>query len=269
VNKKPLVAILGCGPSGLLAAHACQSWQVPFVILSRPVKSRLGGAQFSHIAIPGINYEDPEALITYRIQGDSETYHDKVYGKQSVPFVSIEHHQDGDQVPAWNLLRLYDQLWDEYHRRVVPFEVGPYKAVDLKGGIFDLVFSSVPLPSICMGSTENQAIGHWFKSQTVHILNGALDSSLPDNTILYDGTHDHSWYRMSNLFGTGSTEWGSGSPRPPVSDLKTVNKPIDTNCDCHSSIIRIGRFGTWKKGALTYHAYNTVVDTLAKTGVAS
>lgn len=121
------------------------------------------------------------------------------------------------------------------------------------------------------------SVGHVFREQPVKILNEALDASLPDNTVMYDGTKEHSYYRMSRIFGVGSTEWGASSPTPPVENLRTVNKPIWSNCDCYQedlgggvpAIIRIGRFGTWKKGELTFHAFNRVIDTLAKVGVIS
>jgi hypothetical protein len=274
VQVKPLVAILGCGPAGLLAAHACEERNVPFSIYSKKQKSILGGAQYSHIGIPGIHYpNEPDVMLGYIVVGDSETYQQKVYGDENVPFVSIDNVKDGLQVPAWNLGRMYDILWRQYESRIVDHVIDPRRAAILPT-CFDLVFSSVPAPSLCLSSV-NPHVSHWFKQQPVRIHNEALNPNLPDNTILYDGTKDHSYYRMSKIFGVGSTEWGASSPTPPLQDLRTINKPIDTNCDCHQAdlgeeipaIVRIGRFGTWKKGELTFHGYNRVVDTLEKLGI--
>lgn len=264
--KKPLVAILGCGPSGLLAAHACAMRDVPFVVFSKPIKSMLGGAQYSHIPIPGIHYEDePEALLTYQVVGDTSTYQNKVYGDNPVPFVSMEKVEDGKQVPAWNLRKMYDQLWDLYHFRIVDYDIGPHFATGLNG-TFDLSFSSIPAPAICQ-ATLMPDINHWFKQQTIRIYNDNI-SELPDNTILYDGIKEHSFYRQSKIFGVGSTEWSANSPVPPLPGLRTVSKPLETNCDCYKeTIIKIGRFGAWKKGVLTFHAYHEVIDQLAKRGI--
>lgn len=274
VQQEPLTAILGCGPSGLLAAHACEMRQVPYVIFSKAVKSVLGGAQYSHIGIPGIHDSDqePDAKLTYRVEGDAETYQAKVYGDSPVPFVSMSSRTDGEIVPAWSLPDMYDQLWDRYAHKVVELRVGAARVAQLLAG-FDMVLSSVQLPSICMATIE-PTVQHWFRQQTVRIKNEALNPNLPDNTILYDGTKDHSYYRMSRIFGVGSTEWGASSPVPPIQDIRTINKPVGTNCDCFEAwndgsirFRKVGRFGTWQKGILTFHAYNSAIDALADWGV--
>lgn len=275
-KKKPLVAILGCGPSGLLAAHACHSYEIPYVIFSQLRKSQLGGAQYSHIPIPGIHDDDdPDVKLKYVVRGDAETYQRKVYGSETVPFVSFENVYDGKLVPAWNLRKMYDHLWVGSQEKIVDFTLDPINVSKLPHS-FDYVFSSVPLPTICFGRVD-PAVQHWFKQQTVRILNEPLAAGMEDNTIIYDGTDEHSWYRMSKIFGVGSTEWGGSGAVPPIPDLKTVDKPIATNCDCHQAdfgggipaVIKIGRFGTWQKGELTFHAFNKVLDVLAKGGAIS
>lgn len=265
MSKKPLVAIFGCGPSGLLAAHACYLWQVPFVIFSRKQKSTLGGAQFSHRMIPGITDPDPEVMLTYEVVGDADTYHRKVYGSERVPFVSFANVEDGQQVPAWNLIRMYDRLWERYEANIVNINLD-WLQMEKFYTAFDLVITSVPAPILCQ-ATVDMNVPHTFKQQTVRISNEALDPNLPDNVIRYDGSEDHSYYRMSRIFGVGSTEWGAGTPTPPIPNLKTVNKPIGTNCDCHPLALRVGRFGTWDKGQLTFHAYLATLDALSGLGV--
>lgn len=270
--RKPLTAVLGCGPSGLLAAHALEMRSVPFVILSKKQKSVLGGAQYSHIPIPGYHdTDDSEVKLTYEVIGSPEVYKEKVYGNAPVPFVSMTHRRDGEIVPAWSLTSLYDQLWDTYVDRIVDVPLSPERVWRLLEG-FDLVLSSVPLTKLCK-ATVDPDVQHWFKSQPVRIYNEAVDPSLPDNTIRYDGTEEHSYYRMSRIFGVGSTEWGGTGAVPPLPNLISVSKPIGTNCDCFESsiegddvpygLVKIGRFGTWKKGQLTFHAYNRVIDVLA------
>ena len=49
-----IVAILGCGPTGLVAAHACAMKHIPFVIFSKKRKSFLFGSQYLHEPIPGV-----------------------------------------------------------------------------------------------------------------------------------------------------------------------------------------------------------------------
>jgi hypothetical protein len=258
--RKPLVAILGCGPSGLLAAHACWLNDIPFVIFSRKRKSNLGGAQFSHIPIPGLYEEEDASKLTYHVEGDAETYQRKVYGSSDIPFVSFDNVVEGQVVQAWPLRDSYETLWDRFEDSIVDLDISPVRARSF-GDPFDLTFSSLHLKTICLGRMGS-GINHWFRDQPVRIANEAINPNIPDNSIWYDGTKDHSWYRQSRIFGVGSTEWGGSSPLPPVEDVRTVVKPIDTNCDCHPNLIRIGRFGAWKKGLLTSHAYGTVVDVI-------
>jgi len=268
VKKKPIVAILGCGPSGLLAAHACELRALPYVIFSNAVKSKLGGAQYSHIPIAGIHSPEPEAMLTYRVYGDAEEYKRKVYGSAPVPFVSVEKVEDGKTVPAWSLINMYGWLWNRYSKKIAGVKIDQEFMGELEKskGIFSIIFNSLPATAICMGSIDPH-INHWFRSQPILIHNEAINESLEDNTIVYDGTKEHSYYRMSKIFGHGSTEWAADGPRPPVENLRTVNKPIATNCDCHSFTYRIGRFGTWSKGELTFHAYHRVIDVLSEHGI--
>jgi hypothetical protein len=262
MRKKGVVAILGCGPSALIAANHCDYQGVPFVIFSRKQKSRLGGAQYSHVAILPFHDSEPEALLTYEVLGSEDGYRKKVYGDAPVPFVSVEGREHGERVAAWSLRELYDKLWEKFESRIVDIDIDPRLAGSLQHSFLDLVVSSVPLPAICA-----QPEAHWFKSQTVLIFNEALDEGLPDNTIRYDGTPEHSYYRMSRIFGVGSTEWSGLSATPPLPTLKTVRKPILTNCDCHPNIFRIGRFGTWTKGELTFHAALRLEDKLRGMGL--
>lgn len=262
--RKPLTAVLGCGPSGLIAALACAQRGVPTVLISRKTKSVLGGAQYSHIKIPREfeSWDDPpEAMLTYQVRGSGEGYQRKVYGDAAVPFVSIDSHKDGEQVPAWSLMKLYDGLWNDFESKITNIDLDPISVNKLLLG-FDLVISSVPLPTICWSSAD-PGINHWFKQQTIRIWNENIED-IPDNTILYDGTDERSWYRTSKIFGVGSTEWSAFAAQPPLPGLRTVNKPLDTNCNCHEgpAFLKVGRFGIWQKGVLTYHAFNQVVEKL-------
>lgn len=251
------VAILGCGPAGLLAAHALAQRGIPFGIFSVPAKSRLGGAQFLHESIPGLTSEEPDAMLTYRLEGDPMVYKQKVYGDNpNVDFVSMAFVGNGQQVPAWSLRDLYDRLWEVFGSMVNGTVID---ATWLKENVeeFSAVISAMPRDRICEPWSN-----HTFHYHQVRILNEAINPSVPDNEIWYDGTKDRSWYRMSNIFGVGSTEWGM-SVRPPMSDLVTVNKPLRTNCDCWPDFIRVGRFGRWEKGVLAHDGYKRVAEHFA------
>lgn len=250
-----VVAVLGCGPAGLMAAQAVALAGRPLAIFSvKAEPSKLGGAQFLHKAIPGINdHRKPDAVLTYRLLGDPETYRRKVYGSQpNVPFVSFTGVKDGEEQPAWNLIETYERLWEKFSGHINEVAI---TAEWMRDNSFDEVFSSVPLPSICMTQAGMVSGYHGFHSQDILIAPLDYLPSVPDNTIVYDGTPDRTWYRSSRIFGVPGTEWSTYVKAPPLPGLLRDRKPISTTCDCHPEVTRVGRRGTWTKGVLTHDAF--------------
>lgn len=270
--SKP-VAILGCGPAGLLAAVAARRAKRKVVILSMKKKSPIGGAQYLHRAIPGLTETEPTAWVKHRVRGDALIYLAKAYGDGAQPdFVSFQHVADGMAQPAWNLRKAYDQLWEVLNGLIEPTQVSCTWLQDNRNK-FSLIVSAVPRKALCVyhdPRIQVQGNGtHRFEMQEIQILNRCLPGGPegPDNTLYYDGSDGVSWYRASRIFGTGSTEWGSAIRLPfPASEIVKVWKPVSTNCLCHSNmrnLLHVGRFGKWKKGELTHHAYENVLEALA------
>lgn len=260
------VAILGIGPAGLAAAHACRLAGVPFALFSRDLHaSRLGGAQFLHRPLPLVNDEAPDFKLLYTIVGTADIYKEKVYGNEPVPFVSFKNQEPGTVVPAWSLPLTYERLFEELvgTNQVNQADVNPYVLNEWQAsGDFAFIVSSVPKPAICRthyGFEDGRA--HLFVSQTVRIMNESVLGTSFDNTIIYDGTHNVSWYRTSRINGVGSTEWGEGAPEklPYEEPIVKVSKPIRTDCTCWQNaavpVINVGRFGTWSKGELVHNAF--------------
>lgn len=259
------IAILGVGPAGLMAAHACAVQGRMVALFSRgdqdtgPIKSKLGGAQFLHYPIPGINDANKEdAEVRYVLCGDAEGYRHKVYGDDpNIPFVSMENVKHNMVQPAWNLQATYDRLWEALiDNSTVNMEfIGPmWLDKALENNWFDAVFSTIPAPSLCRSAAGLNGNPHVFLSQKVNIVTECILGNLPDNHVVYDGTPDRSWYRCSKLFGIGGTEWSGVNP-PYAAPIK-VAKPLRTNCDCYADkILKLGRYGTWRKGVLTHDAF--------------
>lgn len=251
-----LVAVLGAGPAGLMAAQALSLQEnVGVAIFSAtPEPSKLGGAQFLHKAIPIVNSPEPDAVITYRVKGDEETYRRKVYGAGQVPFTSFANVRDGDQQPAWNLIETYAKLWDKFGSQVT--YTGLIDARWLEQEFlkqFTLIISSIPLPAICRAQAGIIPEHHQFTSQQINVCIEQYGAGAPPNTIVYDGTDDTRFYRQSQVFGVHGTEWASNPP--PGMKVVTDTKPISTTCNCHPDILRVGRRGTWRKGVLTHDAF--------------
>ena len=133
------VAVLGCGPAGLLVAHAAKLSGWNFTIYSRKQKSVLNGAQYWHKPIPEI-YSEPR-LVRYRLHGTPEQYRKKVYGEAWDGTVSPEDYADDHY--AWDIRAGYDSLWDWYSDEIVSIDLAQH--VDARWwSEHDLVISTVP-----------------------------------------------------------------------------------------------------------------------------
>lgn len=233
------VAVLGCGPAGLLSALAIEQCGHKPVIFSNPIKSRMPGAQFLHAAIPGLTPDEPELFINFLKRGSAQGYAAKVYGRRDAP-TSWDAFPEG-RVGAWSLARAYDLLWERYRGRIVAGEVGR-EGLDLIEDRFDAALSTIPAQVLC----DNPE--HTFDSTTVWIRTGPMPQGV--NVIEYNGQPLVGYYRSSSIEGHGSVEFGH-----PVRGADPGVKPLGTNCDCRHRFYRLGRFGTWKKGVLVHHAY--------------
>lgn len=249
------VLVLGCGPAGLIAAHAA-AWhhgaEVKILSVKRP--SQLYGCQYLHKDIPGIPTRGPE-VVRYRLVGNSEGYRKKVYGSLSLP-VSPQQYAGDHQ--AWDLRRAYEWLYEKYEDQIINARMSPSGILPMLNDIMpDACISSLPAPVLCQRGDE-----HTFASVKCYAIGDApeLGQSVPiapeqDFTVHCDGTSEVSWYRICKVFGYSTVEWPGHKRKPPLEGVVDFHKPLSTNCDCLPSILRVGRYGRWQKGVLSHEAY--------------
>lgn len=264
------VAIFGCGPAGLLAAHAAALYEVEFNIYSRKLESPVWGAQYLHHPVEGITGER-DGLLSYVKIGEESGYAKKVYGDPSV-HTSWEHY--GGTHEAWSLDLAYEKLRKLYWHQVVDTEITP-ESVSWFCDKYDIVLSSVPANILCLDRKYEHSL-HDFHSEPIFLAPLSMINDVVDNVVIYSGREEDSWYRTSRIFGHSWTEYpnrGVGSmlaariglgalTRATLSfdamRLKQGIKPLFTDCDCHitrSNFYRIGRFGKWQKKELVSDAY--------------
>lgn len=244
------VIVLGAGPSGLLAAHAVAlAGREPVIFTAplptgEPAKSRIGGATYLHSPIPDITGPDPDATVKFRKIGTGAGYAQKVYGNPEAGTSWDKFH--GEQ-PAWDLHRVYDELWTRYVGNMIPMSVARKDVLDFIE-LHPVVISSIPPLNYCGGH-------HQFPRRPIWVED---ESDAADNEILYDGLPYagltvSSRYRTSNLFGRGSTEYAK-----PVPLAWPGFKVLATDCDCCPEVMRVGRFGKWMPGVLSDSAFHEV-----------
>lgn len=255
--------ILGCGPSGLLAAHSLAEEGYDIRIVSKKRKSEMFGAQYLHRAIPSLGlYEDDGVQIAYLLSGSIQGYRDKVYGENWSGQVSPDEYGDEADHRGWDIRLAYNRLWSMYGDYVENVEfphgtaIQDYIAMSI--GI-DIVVSSLPAPAMCLRREQ-----HVFNFQGVYAIGDAPERGVfcpvqaaPENTVLCNGEPDVGWYRTAKVFGYRTAEW-PWSRRPPYDGVAEVAKPLNTTCDCQPDVIRVGRYGKWQKGVLAHEAYEGV-----------
>lgn len=249
------VLVLGCGPSGLIAAYAAErEWRAEVKIMSVKRPSQLYGCQYLHQPVPGIVSGGPEG-VSYQLNGTTDEYRRKVYGSLTPP-VSPQQYA-GDHM-AWDLRQAYDLLYAMYEDRIIDAKLSQQDIVPMLSDFMpDACISSLPAPVLCQAGDR-----HSFSSVKCWAIGDApwqkvedYGYSIPPFTVWCDGTKDTSWYRACNVFGYTTIEWPGHKRRPPLQDVAEFYKPLSTDCDCMPSILRVGRYGRWQKGVLSHEAY--------------
>jgi hypothetical protein len=256
IPMKKLGIILGCGPAAMFAAHAMTLKGWNFRIFTKVKrKSEMFGAQYLHEPIPGLSQSDGTAL-SYALRGTAAAYREKVYGTTPVPAVSPESLVG--KHGAWDIREAYDMAWDLYSGRIEA--IGPIGPAELDALNFSQkprrIFATIPATSLCYRS-------HGFRQRPVWAIGDAPERGIwapvvvPDMTVVCNGEPEPHWYRASRVFGHTTVEWPDG-PKPPLSEVAQIHKPIDTDCDCFTHLRgfhRLGRFGRWQKSILAHHAF--------------
>lgn len=270
------VLVLGSGPAGLMAAqgvydaHQAGSREdLSMMIVSLGKKSELYGAQYLHEPIPNITPREDSVVIGYRLQGSSEDYRRKVYGRNWGGTVSPEDLEEEHR--AWDIRLTYDILWDRWGHAVTVGNIDPLRLssyINLPDGDQpDLIISSIPRTLLCHAGHTFGAIEVWAAGDAPE-LGIYIPYKCPRNMVVCNGEDSPSWYRISNVFGRTTVEWPGEIADVPVNTAARVRKPTHTDCDCWADspvpVVFVGRYGTWEKGVLSHSAYQKAYDQMER-----
>lgn len=265
------VAILGCGPAGLMVAHAAQLAGWDFRIYSKKQKSLLFGAQYLHQEIPGLPC-GPEICVTYELRGTPEEYRHKVYGDAWDGTVSPEDYLERHS--AWDLRGAYENMWFDYGDEIIHTELADLWRTqqDIKWlPMYDLVISTVPRT---VWDDDNS---HFERSTIWALGDGDYERVHMHRpgpfSVICDGTSDHHWYRVSNIFGFCTMEWPQwwnnpyASVTPPARGAARVVKPLAYTGNAAPDFIHLGRYAQWTKGVLTSDVFFEAQRILANDSI--
>lgn len=241
------VAVIGCGPAGLAAAHAAVGQGAEDVVVFAPkVKTPQLGPLLIQRPIPGINTSHPDGTIHQRVIGGSILdYRYKLYGDINIgingDILRPEYH-------AWRHGETYDKLWDLHKHLIVNSYVTAHHLRRMHES-WDLVVSTANTYKLCHEGGHS----HSFQYAIVYVTSVAEYPGQPDNTIVFNAGKEFSWVRSSRIFGQEVTEWTD----PPVGrdGWRLIQKPISTDCTCFPHVLRTGRFGAWRNETWVDTAY--------------
>jgi hypothetical protein len=249
------VAVLGCGPTGLLVAHAVeQAGHVPHII-SKKVKSDIPGSQHLHGPVPGLTSKYPEGAIQFVRLGTAEGYAHKVYGDATRETGWDNYLQ---LYPSWNIITAYDKLWERFESEVTDCNVTIAMLPEIID-MYDAIISTIPQQALCVNES------HVFTGSPYFI--ERLPTPPADEQheiVVYNGLPTDPWYRWSILGGLCSIEYPfSYMPPKSVKEKRDITdgwKAIDNNCDCWPDIWRCGRWAEWRHGVTMYKSYLKAVQ---------
>lgn len=262
------VAVLGCGPAGLIAAHTAERLGHDVVVASRRVKSVISGAQVLHMPIEGVTDWRESFDVEYIKRGDQGGYAAKVYGDPSAP-CSWPLYPAGP-MDAWPMRATYDRLWDAWEDRIEHHDNvdrGWFEDVCIGN---DVVFNTIPLPQVLKDP-------EWdiFSQQEVWVIQASQPTTnRRPNQITYMGSGMYPWYRHSFIQGILSWEYAShptlqevayksfGAPVRVVKPLDVVGGDDTRKELVPDNCVLVGRYGQWKKGELAHHAQEQVEGVL-------
>src|SRR4051812_25036144 len=242
------VFVLGCAPAGLFAAQAAKVSGYDVAIISEKKKSQIYGAQYLHMAIPGLMDNADKFVVRTIRYGLPERYAQRVYNDASA--VTSWDSVEPEKV-VWDLRQVYENAWEKFEGQIADHPVDSPTLDELES-MFDLVITTIPAWATC-GSGR-----HRFPSIPI-MVKPELQLQLSEypiagNFVIYNGNIEGIWCRYSNINGHPSTE-AIAHPSLLNKGWDLGFKILDTDCDCHPNIVRAGRYGKWKRGVLTHHAF--------------
>ena len=257
------VAILGAGPSGMMAAHAVAQYGHEIVIFDKnPDQSRRNSGVYflhenCHLLLDPVTIE--QTLLGGHGMTDEEVSHAygmKVYG-QDIAKTSVLEARKTRKVKGYNAGKAIDVLWHLYGNFINRQEIGSFPGVAAMKTNYDVIISTIPawvlFPDLSFDSVET-----WIEVGT---------APLDEHFLYYNVNPYIPWYRCSAMFGVFTREfgWDQVLKKREGYQYHLVKKVIGIRRGELPKDKRIwftGRFGAWDKSILTHTVYYDILGRL-------
>ena len=211
------VAILGTGMAGLVAAHAVytkdQSATIVLYGVNRePLPS---GARWYEREIPGVNVM--KRMVKTESAGDPKNYGVKLGGPVS------EYFRARPDFLAFDYWDANMELWKGYGDNIIQLDPDFEMISESLWDDCDFVINTTPRPNFYETSEHGMfaATRHWRIDESgntdepTNPYRNILPGNQDKNLMIFDGTEDSSWFRITQVFGLMSVEWGFHQ-KPPI-----------------------------------------------------
>ena len=213
------IAILGTGMQGLIAAHAVSefskvNWEDGHdIVMYGPNRTPIvAGARFYEREIPGLEIPVRSRMVTTESSGKADDYVTKVghpitkYFKARPSFLAFDYHHT------------HRILHDMYSDEIIQLSIDKELFETSLWDDCDYVINTMPR-AMFYGKEDHPlfaATRHWRIDEE----GDKMPYSIPDGNVdkqlmIFDGTEDTSWFRITQLFGLISVEWGFHK-KPPI-----------------------------------------------------
>jgi hypothetical protein len=245
------VAVLGCGPAGLLAAYGVRESGHEVVVYSmKRNKSILPGSLHLRSRVDGITPWYPDKTVTIVRMGSAEGYAQKVYG-DSQRYTGWDNYDR--TYPSWNAQSAYDKLWHLFSDCIVERAIVS-EDLPMLMAEHSMTISTLPMPPLCTKEHTFDKTPYWIRDIPTP------EEELGRELIVYNGLSGDYWYRYSVLGDKSALEYATFPSGERESDLAVGVKAIGNDCDCWPGLIRAGRWAEWKHGVLMHHAYEKAIS---------
>lgn len=258
------IAVLGAGPSGMMAAHAAVQLGHFVTIYDKDADKarRNSGVYFLHSDCDLLldRVEIKQTVIGKYLPPleVARLYSQKVYGKE-IPSVSVSDVLQHETIFGFNANQAIVRLWDLYGDFVRKYFVKNIGDVYEIVHEYDAVISTIPAKILFPELN--------FESVKIFVKVGK--SPLDDNFSIYNVNPYFDWYRCSGIFGIFTQEYGYGKQPQFANDyeIKQVIKVVKSDpLPVIDNLLFTGRYGAWDKKFLTHNVYFHVLKWLQNNG---
>lgn len=270
----PKVAIIGTGMASFVAAQAVHNFYQgdAHLMLFGPNREPVAaGARWYEREIPGIDVLN--RIVKTESVGSADDYVSKVGGPVTKYFAARNNFL------GFNYNDAHQMLWQKFAPNIVEAEPN-YEFVTAPSthlwSQFDYVLNTMPRPMFYPREEQGMfaATRHWRLDEmndgttNPYTLPGNQDKNL----MIFDGTDIASYFRVTQLFGLMSVEWGFHK-RPPLEGVYLEILPLGVPSEVGLRTIipgwrdagvlaHIGALAKWEPSTDAGEVYAEVIDVL-------